>query len=107
MITPTDTCATSGFCCTADQNTGQLKLKRNHAYFSHVQSHRAIGQRPWCDFVIYTTKGLSVQRIEYNKKFWEEDLLPKFSNFYDHCVGPEIVSPLRSLGLPMRNLSKK
>ena len=67
----------------------------------------AIGQRPWCDFIIYTTKGISVQRIEYNEKFWEEDLLPKLLNFYDNCVAPEIVSPVHSLGIPMRNLSKK
>ena len=107
MITPTDACATSGFCCTADPITGQLKLKENHAYFAQIQGQMAIGQRPWCDFVIYTTKGISVQRIEYNEKFWEEDLLPKLSNFYDNCVAPEIVSPVHSLGIPMRNLSKK
>ena len=106
MLTPTDACATSGFCCTADPITGQLKLKENHAYYSQVQGQMAIGQRPWCDFVIYTSKGLSVQRIEYNEKFWE-DLLHKLSNFYDNCVAPEIVSPVHSLGLPMRNLSKK
>ena len=105
MITPTDACATSGFCCTADPITGQLKLKENHAYFAQIQGQMAIGQRPWCDFVIYTTKGISVQRIEYNEKFWEEDLLPKLSNFYDNCVAPEIVSPVHSLGIPMRNLS--
>ena len=106
MLTPTDACATSGFCCTADPITGQLKLKENHAYYSQVQGQMAIGQRPWCDFVIYTSKGLSVQRIEYNEKFWE-DLFHKLSNFYDNCVAPEIVSPVHSLGLPMRNLSKK
>ena len=37
MITPTDACATSGFCCTADPITGQLKLKENHAYFSQFK----------------------------------------------------------------------
>ena len=39
-------------------------------------------------------------------KFWE-DLLHKLSNFYDNCVAPEVVSPVHSFGLPMRNLSKK
>ena len=66
----------------------------------------AIGERPWCDFVIYTTKGVSVQRVLFNKKFWLDDLLPKLVSFYDNCVIPEIVSPIHSLGLPVRDLSK-
>ena len=67
----------------------------------------AIGQRPWCDFVVFTNKCISVERIRYNHYFWENELLPKLIFFYDNCIAPEIVSPMHSLGLPMRDLKKK
>ena len=66
-----------------------------------------MGERNWCDFVIYTTKGISVQRIPYDNDYWKDTLLPKLEDFFDNCLGPEIVSPLNALGLPLRNLSKK
>lgn len=66
-----------------------------------------MGERPWCDFVIYTTMGLSVERIKFDKDYWTNTLLPKLVVFYDCCVAPEIVSPVHTLGLPLRDLSKQ
>ena len=63
-----------------------------------------IGKRPWCDFVIYTTKGISVERVLFDEHYWKNCLLPKLESFFDNCLGPEIVSPLHALGLPLRNL---
>ena len=37
----------------------------------------------------------------------DNTLLPKLVSFYDNCVAPESVSPIRSLGLAIRDLSKK
>ena len=105
--TPVDACSLPGFCCTVDSVSGQLKLKESHPYYAQVQGQMAIGGRPWCDFVVFTSKGLSIQRIKYDKNFWDEKLLPKLISFYDNCVAPEIVSPVHSLGLPIRNLSKR
>jgi len=82
-----------------------LRLKSNHAYFAQIQGQMGIGNRPWCDFVVYTLKGLSVSRVKFDSKFWE-DALPKLASFYDNCVAPEIVSPVHALGIPIRDLSK-
>ena len=65
-----------------------------------------IGERPWCDFVIYTKRGIHIEQISFSEEFWKQ-LLPKLSSFYNNCVVPEIVSPLHALGLPMRDLSKQ
>lgn len=105
-ISPKDACSDSGFSCIVDENTGCLLLKQNHAYFAQVQGQMAIGGRPWCDFVIYTSQGISVQRIKYDESYWSNELLPKLITFYDNCVAPEIVSPLHALGIPLRDLSK-
>ena len=64
----------------------------------------AITERAWCDFVVYTEKGVSVQRIPFDAAFWSNDLLPKLLSFFDNCLAPEIVSPIHVLGLPVRNL---
>ena len=87
--------------------TNQLKLKKAHKYFAQIQGQMAIGERPWCDLVVYTFKGISVERINFDNDFWMLKLLPKLWSFYDDCVLPEIVSPVHYLGLPIRNLSKQ
>ena len=45
-----------------------------------------IDDRPWCDFVIYTNKEVSVQRIAFNEDIWNNKLLPKLTSFYDNCT---------------------
>ena len=80
-------------------------LKRDHPYFAQIQGQMAVGERPWCNFVIYTTQGLSVHRVLFDSDYWENTLLPKLVSFYDNCVAQEIVSPIHTLGLPLRDLS--
>ena len=101
--TPAEACNTPGFCCNFDASSGILLLKETHQYYAQEQGQVAISERPWCDFVIYINKGISVA---FNVDFWNKKLLPKLTSFYDNCIAPEIVSPLHPLGLPMRDLSK-
>ena len=106
--TPTEACARPGFCCEIDtQSDGSqlIKLRRSHPYYAQVQGQMAVGDRPWCDFVIYT-KTISIERIYFDSDYWLDTLLPKLEDFFDNCLGPEIVSPLHTLGIPMRNLAK-
>ena len=108
-VTPEDACASPDFCCAIDTNAqgeNKVRLKRNHIYYAQVQGQMGIGERPWCDFVIYTSKGVSIERINFDQHFWKCELLPKLISFYDNCVAPEIVSPVHVLGLPVRDLRK-
>ena len=50
--TPEEACSASNFYC----NLRKLKLKETHQYFAQVQGQMAIGERMWCDFVVYTQK---------------------------------------------------
>ena len=105
--TPEDACSLDGFCCTLQLNSDgipNLNLRKNHIYYAQVQGQMAVGQRPWCDFVIFTTKGTSVQRILFDNDYWNKELLPKLASFYDNCIAPEIVSLIHVLGLPLRDL---
>ena len=109
QMTPSQACGNKDFCCTletADDGNKYLKLRHNHPYFSQVQGQMAVTGRTWCDFVIYTEKGLSVERIPFDRDFWQFDLLPKLTDFYDNCLAPEIVSPVHVIGMPVRDLRK-
>ena len=90
--TPDDTALNSDFVLRKEVD-GSLKLKQNHVYYSQIQGQMAIGEWKWCDFVVYTTKGISIERIPFNSTFWESELLPKLTEFYTLCVAPEIVCP--------------
>jgi len=100
--TPYDAAQSSKFCCTVNSD-GDIVLKEKHAYYSQVQGQMAIGDRPWCDFVIYTPTQTHIQRIHFNKTYWES-VLPKLNSFYDTCLAPEIVSPCHAVGQPVRKL---
>ena len=103
-LTPVQACSTPNFYCTLD-STGKLKLKESHQYYAQVQGQMAVGECKWYDFVVYTQKGFSIQRIPLNKSFWE-NAFTKLKLFYDNCVVPEIVSPMHAVGLPVRDMSK-
>ena len=78
-VTPVDSCLASGLCYTAAN--GKQTLRRNHRYFAQIQGQMAVGKRPWCDFVIYTTHGLGMQRIPFDQKYWEKILLLNLQPF--------------------------
>ena len=49
---------------------GKLQLKHNHEYYAQVQDQLGVTQAKWCDFVIYTDRGLSIERIKYDHEYW-------------------------------------
>ena len=102
-MTSEEACTHSNFFCTLDQTTNKPKLKKNHPYYCQVQGQMGVTKRQWCDFIVYTEKGMSIERIEFDSEFWE-DLLHCLIEFYDNCLGPEIVSPIHVLGLKVRDL---
>lgn len=80
-----------GFFCILDKS-GELKLKRNHDYYYQVQGNLAITKRQWCDFVVWTPQGTSMERINADKDFWEATK-QKLVHFYKEAVLPELALP--------------
>lgn len=75
--TPEDACSLNRFSCTLQQDSDGmliLNVQTNHIYYAQVQGMMAVGEHPWCDFVIFTTKGVSVslQRILFNNDYWKK-----------------------------------
>lgn len=69
------------------KDKGSLVLKENCAHMIQIQAKMAITGSQWCDYVLYTFKGLHVQRVSFNKKLWEENIAPSVNIFYiDHFL---------------------
>ena len=70
-LLPIEACAQvkSFFCETKD---GKLKLKLNHNYYFQIQGVLSITERKWCDFIVWTTQGISIERIDFDPSFWEK-----------------------------------
>ena len=61
----------------------------------------AITNRSWCDFVVWTPHGFSVERIAFDNNFWEE-VEAKLLKFYNTAVLPELAVPLHTRGQAIR-----
>lgn len=78
-VTPLEACEDPSFCCEAV--SGHCKLERDHAYFAQVQGQMGVTGASWCDFILYTKKGISVERIVFEPDYWAE-LGQKLSSYY-------------------------
>lgn len=85
-ITPFDACSDPSFFCRKNDQ-GKPELKRSHHYYAQVQGQLGITGSSWCDFVVYTQKGLSIERIYFNKQYWDI-MMPKLMDFYIQHVTP-------------------
>lgn len=60
---------------------GQLKININHTYYDQVQMQLALTTQTWCDFVLYTAKGMVIDRVQFDEKHWDS-LRTKVKRFY-------------------------
>ena len=99
-ITPEAACKEiKGFFCTL-QN-GKVILQKNHNYYYQVQGVLGVTGRKWCDFVVWTPQGISIERIPFDQGFWEA-MIPKLERFFDTAVLPELTAPQHPNGRPIR-----
>lgn len=103
------------FCCELVE--GSVRLKRNHPYYYQVQGQMGVTGHRWCHFVIWTEekkgeviKGSThVEVIDFDQKFFDEEVLPGILYFAEHALFPEILTQrIRRLGrLHQRYVSYK
>ena len=71
----------------------QIALRKNHNYYYQVQGAMAVTRRSWCDFVVWTPRGIHIERIRADPDFWSQKMLPKLERFYMNAILPELASP--------------
>ena len=48
----------------------KVTLKKDHKHYYQVQGQMGLGKVPWCNFMIYTFKNYTIQRIRFDSEFW-------------------------------------
>jgi len=91
-LIPTEACEDPSFYCHYED---ELHLKRNHPYYHQVQPQLFVGMDKcsWYDFVVYTTKGIAVERIWLDSE-WCKCSITELDSYYEAYILPEILSPL-------------
>jgi hypothetical protein len=69
-------------------------LNRDHQYYHQVQLQLYVSRESvkWCDFCVYSQKGVLVERIYPNKE-WQKTNCPKLDNFFFNHILPEMIEP--------------
>ncbi|KAK7502268.1 hypothetical protein BaRGS_00006632 [Batillaria attramentaria] len=86
-LTPEEACNDKKFFC--ELVNGSVHLKKGYNYYYQVQGQMGISGRTWCDFVVWTLKGMSIERIAFDESHWQT-MLTKLKGFYVDAVVPEI-----------------
>ena len=84
MVTPLEACSNPNFFL--ENLNGKPKLKPNHMYYKQVQGQLGITGTRWCDFVVYTCKGISIERITYDQQFWSDLKNTLISYYFKHFL---------------------
>ena len=73
-----------------------MYLKRKHSYYHQVQLQLYVSEyrSAFCDFCIYTPKGVLVECIHPDKQ-WQENIAPRLDNYFMDHILPELVYPVR------------
>ena len=80
---------------------GKFALRRSHTYFYQVQGALGITGRKWCDFTVWTPKGIAIERISFEQAFWDT-MRTKLEAFFDNALLPELAAPEIPNGRPVR-----
>lgn len=64
-------------------SNGEYHLKTNHKWYAQVQGQMACARKAHCYFVIYTFRDLYVEKISFNKDFFDTVMMPKLHDFYN------------------------
>ena len=91
-VSPFDACSDPNFYCSIVDD--KLHLKRNHPYYHQVQLQLFVTMDmcSWCDFCVYTLKGVATERICLDVE-WCNRCIIELESYFDGHMLSEIVSP--------------
>lgn len=70
---------------------GTPTLKKQHSYYSQIQTQMCVSGSTFCDFVVWTTIDCLVIRVFRDDRFWEQ-LRTKAQEFFVNVCLPELVA---------------
>ena len=78
-----------------DKSSNKILINKNHSYYDQIQMQLGLTTQTWCDFVFYTSKGLVIDCITYDKVYWGT-LRKRVLNFYFNYMLDEIIEKINN-----------
>lgn len=79
----------ASYLCSSSTNS-EYRLSRTHEYYYQVQGQMGITDRPYCDFVCWTLKGIFTERIMFDGRFFKE-MEAKLQQFFVSVIFPRVL----------------
>ena len=70
----------------AKDETGSLKLKRNHNYYFQVLAQLAVTGLDWCDFFVWCQNDHHLETIYLNRDLWDDVKMKIDQFFFNHFL---------------------
>ena len=83
-----EACESRQFFCSILNEKASLSDSQN--YYFQVQGAMAVTGASWCDFVVWTTKDMSIERIRALPDKWTQEWCPKLTLFYTEHMLPRL-----------------
>lgn len=71
--------------------TEDMKLSKIHNYYAQVQGQMFICDMASCDLVVYTLNDFKIIKVELDKQYINNTLIPAITAFYYNTLLPHIV----------------
>lgn len=78
-------------CFLYEDSKGNFNLKKKHDYYFQIQLQMFVSETKYCDFIVWSKRYLSVERIFINEQFLDENLA-KAVLYHSKIVVPELLS---------------
>lgn len=79
-------------------------MNQKHRYYYQIQGQLNISKREYCIFAIWTPKSIKLLRIDVDKIFWKNEMLPSLLRFYEECMLPELLESRHNRHMPIREV---
>nr|XP_042908919.1 uncharacterized protein LOC122271496 [Parasteatoda tepidariorum] len=101
------------------KKTNKEEINLRHKHYFQVQGQLHITKRKYCLYIMWTPKGVKIEKIFKDDRFWNKEMKLKLQQFYFDCILPELVDPRHTRSMKIRepeyiiqvqnekNLSKK
>jgi len=91
-VEPEEACKDPAFYC--EVKDSMVCLKPTHGHYHQVQLQLYVGSDlySWCDFCVFTSKGLSITQI-FPDKEWQKEKIPKLELYWHIHIKPELINP--------------
>lgn len=64
----------------------QTEKGSRHSYYAQVQGQMGVTGAKWCDFIVYTSRGMYLERIAFDPNYWQTLRNQLLQYYFEHFI---------------------